>query len=138
MPRHPSNKDMAPLADQLGPEDGIDPRLIRPDLTGRTIRRNTLQLCRQVGGTLGTAALGALLIALLLPRLSQIPGAPLPEMLVDAARWSQIAPSVLGPSRDALGGALASMSHALIGIALCGILVALAFPDVHARTGPNP
>ena len=58
MTRHPSRKDMAPLADQLGPEDGIDPRLIRPDLTGRTIRRNTLQLCRQVARTLGEALAG--------------------------------------------------------------------------------
>ncbi len=58
MPRHPSNKDMAQLADQLGPDDGIDPRLIRPDLTGRTIRRNTLQLCRQVARTLGEALAG--------------------------------------------------------------------------------
>ena len=49
---------MAPLADQLGPEDGIDPRLIRSDLTGRTIRRNTLQLCRQVARTLGEALAG--------------------------------------------------------------------------------
>ena len=55
MPRQPSRKDMAPLADQLGPEDGLDPRLVRPDLTGRTIRRNTLQLCGQVARTLGEA-----------------------------------------------------------------------------------
>ena len=55
MTRRPSTKDMAPLADQLGPEDGIDPRLIRPDLSGRTIRRNTLQLCSQVARTLGEA-----------------------------------------------------------------------------------
>jgi ribosome-binding factor A len=58
MTRHPSRKDMAPLADQLGPEDGIDPRLIRPDLSGRTIRRNTLQLCAQVARTLGEALAG--------------------------------------------------------------------------------
>ena len=58
MSRHPSRKEMAPLADRLGPEDGIDPRLIRPDLTGRTIRRNTLQLCAQVGRTLGEALAG--------------------------------------------------------------------------------
>jgi ribosome-binding factor A len=55
MPRRPLRKNMAPLADQLGPEDGIDPRLIRPDLSGRTIRRNTLQLCSQVARTLGEA-----------------------------------------------------------------------------------
>jgi ribosome-binding factor A len=58
MPRQPSRKDMAPLADQLGPEDGLDPRLVRPDLTGRTIRRNTLQLCGQVSRTLAGALAG--------------------------------------------------------------------------------
>ena len=58
MTRRPLRKDMVPLADQLGPEDGIDPRLIRPDLSNRTIRRNTLQLCSQVARTLGESLAG--------------------------------------------------------------------------------
>jgi ribosome-binding factor A len=46
---------MAELADALGPEDGLDPRLARSDLGGKNIRRNTLQLCSQVARTLGQA-----------------------------------------------------------------------------------
>lgn len=55
MAKRPSQKEMASLADQLGPEDGIDPRLIRPNLEGRTVRRNTLQLCSQVSRALSVS-----------------------------------------------------------------------------------
>lgn len=55
MSRRPSRKDMAVLADRLGPEDGIDPRLVRPDLTGRNVRRHTYQLCGEMARAIGAA-----------------------------------------------------------------------------------
>jgi ribosome-binding factor A len=47
----PSRKEIASLCNEVGPEDGIDPRLYRPDL-GRDIGRKTLQLAKQVSRTL--------------------------------------------------------------------------------------
>jgi ribosome-binding factor A len=45
--RRPLRKDVRLLCDQPGPEDGIDPRHLRPD-GRRQPGRKTLQLCSQV------------------------------------------------------------------------------------------
>jgi ribosome-binding factor A len=51
----PSHRAMRPLASDLGPEDGLDPRLERPDFSGRGPGRKVLQLCGQVARTLNEA-----------------------------------------------------------------------------------
>lgn len=47
---HPAHRERG-LCDQLGPEDGIDPRYQRRLPEGRAIHRKTLQLCGQVKRT---------------------------------------------------------------------------------------
>lgn len=47
---HPAPAGRA-LSDQIGPEDGIDPRLSRRSPPGRAIHRKTWQLCGQVKRT---------------------------------------------------------------------------------------
>src|SRR5207249_989270 len=64
----------------------------------RGVSTAVLQLTRQIGMTLGTAALGALLVTLLARYLAAVPGAPAPEALVNPSEWPRLAPSVLGPA----------------------------------------
>jgi ribosome-binding factor A len=47
----PSQKDIESLCSAAGPDDGIDPRYLRPG-GGRAVGRKTLQLCGQVSRTL--------------------------------------------------------------------------------------
>jgi ribosome-binding factor A len=47
-----SRKDMLSAASEIGPEDGLDPRLQRRGQDGRPLGRKTLQLCAQVARTL--------------------------------------------------------------------------------------
>jgi hypothetical protein len=53
--KKPSHKDMLPLCSQLGPEDGLDPRLAPRDFSSRGPGRKVLQLCGQVARTLNGA-----------------------------------------------------------------------------------
>src|SRR5262245_46646073 len=46
---------MLPLCSQLGPEDGLDPRLAPRDFSSRGPGRKVLQLCGQVARTLNGA-----------------------------------------------------------------------------------
>lgn len=58
MSRHrPSQRDIESLCQGVGPEDGVDPRYLRPS-TGREVGRKQRQLCRQVERAL-TEALAA-------------------------------------------------------------------------------
>jgi ribosome-binding factor A len=47
-----SRKDILSAASEVGPEDGLDPRLERRGKHGRPLGRKTLQLCGQVARTL--------------------------------------------------------------------------------------
>jgi ribosome-binding factor A len=47
----PSRKDIESLCQGVGPEDGVDPRYLRPS-TEREVGRKQMQLCRQVERTL--------------------------------------------------------------------------------------
>jgi EmrB/QacA subfamily drug resistance transporter len=97
----------------------------------------TLQLTRQIGMTLGTAALGVVLITLLTRRLALVPGAPAPEALVDPARWRTIDPALLVPARAALAFALERVAYTVVALALVASLAAFAFPDVRpAKQNP--
>src|SRR5262249_19158460 len=51
MARRISRRDLLAGAETIGPGDGFDPRLDRPE-TGRPVGRKTLQLCGQVMETL--------------------------------------------------------------------------------------
>ncbi|MSP59267.1 MAG: MFS transporter [Myxococcales bacterium] len=93
----------------------------------------TLQLTRQIGMTLGTAALGVLLMALLTTRLADLPSAPPPEALVDPTRWSSIPPPLLASARAALAHALVRVAFATVALALLASAIAFAFPDVRAK-----
>src|SRR5215472_7103802 len=53
--KQPSRKDMRPLCSELGPEDGLDPRLAPRDFSSRGPGRKLLQLCGQVARTLNGA-----------------------------------------------------------------------------------
>ncbi len=55
---HPSRKDIESLCNDVGPEDGIDPRFLRLLPEDRHIGRKQLQLCRQVGRTLSEVLAG--------------------------------------------------------------------------------
>jgi EmrB/QacA subfamily drug resistance transporter len=94
----------------------------------------TLQLCRQIGMTLGTAALGALLVAILLKRLASVANAPAPEALLNPMRWAELPPSVLVPSRAALGAALQKITLAVAALAAVCSAAAFVFPDVRATS----
>jgi ribosome-binding factor A len=50
--RRISRKDLLSGAAEIGPGDGVDPRLDRRGLDGRELGRKTLQLCGQVARTL--------------------------------------------------------------------------------------
>jgi ribosome-binding factor A len=52
--RRISRKDLLSGATEIGPEDGLDPRLDRRGQDGRELGRKTLQLCGQVARTLRT------------------------------------------------------------------------------------
>jgi ribosome-binding factor A len=49
---------MFPLFDQAGPEDGVDPRTVRPESSRRVFNRKALQLCAQVAETLSLVLQG--------------------------------------------------------------------------------
>ena len=51
-PRKISRKDLRAACDAVGPGDGLDPRLDRPDLPDKVANRKALQLCGQVAATL--------------------------------------------------------------------------------------
>src|SRR4051794_25769913 len=53
--KKPSRKDMRPLCTELGPEDGLDPRLAPRDFSSRGPGRKVLQLCGEVARTLNGA-----------------------------------------------------------------------------------
>ncbi|MBI1918686.1 MAG: ribosome-binding factor A [Planctomycetes bacterium] len=53
--KKPSRKDMRPLCLELGPEDGLDPRLAPRDFSSRGPGRKVLQLCGEVARTLNGA-----------------------------------------------------------------------------------
>src|SRR5437763_13348583 len=53
--KKPSRKAMLPLCLELGPEDGLDPRLAPRDFSSRGPGRKLLQLCGQVERTLNGA-----------------------------------------------------------------------------------
>jgi ribosome-binding factor A len=53
-----SRKPMSPLADRAGPEDGVDPRTVRPESSRRVFNRKALQLCAQVAETLSLVLQG--------------------------------------------------------------------------------
>ncbi|MGE3809400.1 MAG: ribosome-binding factor A [Gemmataceae bacterium] len=50
--RRPFRKDIVPLVEQVGPEDGIDPRLPSRRHDDRQPRRKALQLCGAVARTI--------------------------------------------------------------------------------------
>jgi ribosome-binding factor A len=52
MARRIARKDILSAAADVGPEDGLDPRLERRGQDGRPLGRKTLQLCGQVARTL--------------------------------------------------------------------------------------
>src|SRR5437764_7342221 len=53
--KKPSRKAMRPLCAELGPEDGLDPRLAPRDFSSRGPGRKVLQLCGEVARTLNGA-----------------------------------------------------------------------------------
>ena len=57
-PRKPNRKQMMASCDEIGPEDGLDPRFDRPEGTSRRPGRKSLQLCRAAQRTLEAVLLG--------------------------------------------------------------------------------
>jgi ribosome-binding factor A len=53
--KKPSRQAMLPLCSDVGPEDGLDPRLAPRDFSARGPGRKVLQLCGQVARTLNGA-----------------------------------------------------------------------------------
>src|SRR5947209_20366602 len=47
-----SVKQMLEVCDAVGPEDGVDPRLVPRGSSGRRTNRKTLQLCSEIARTL--------------------------------------------------------------------------------------
>ena len=132
MTRRPSHRDMAPLADRLGPEDGNDPRLVRPDLAGRTIRRNTLQLCAQVGRALGEALAGCADEVLRdLHVVGVVPAAGAGRLLVT------LAPSLSAVSRpDALVEQHLAHAHGLLRSEVASAVNRRRVPELIFRVAP--
>jgi ribosome-binding factor A len=92
--QRPSRKDIESLCTNVGPEDGIDPRLARTS-TGRDFGRKQMQLCRQVQRTLSEALAACgdgLLLELEVAGVAPAPGAG--RMLVT------LRPSLAAPPRD--------------------------------------
>lgn len=56
--RKPLRKNMIASCDQLGPDDGLDPRFDDRGLPGRRPGRKSLQLCREVQRTLDAVLTG--------------------------------------------------------------------------------
>jgi ribosome-binding factor A len=50
--KKPSRIDLSSSCDNIGPEDGIDPRTEPRDFSRKPVQRKALQLCRQVARTL--------------------------------------------------------------------------------------
>jgi EmrB/QacA subfamily drug resistance transporter len=93
----------------------------------------TLQLTRQMGATLGTAVLGALVASFLRGRLATIPGAPNPEALLDPEQWKALGTAVLGSSRGALAASLRQITLIVLAIGGGAGVATWIFPDVRVE-----
>lgn len=93
----------------------------------------TLQLTRQMGATLGTAVLGALVAGFLRHRLATIPGAPSPEALLDPEKWKALETAMLETSRGALGESLRRITLIVLAIGGGAGVATWFFPDVRAE-----
>ena len=73
--KKPSRKDMFSSCDEVGPEDGADPRIFFRKASGKKTNRKALQLCSEVAKTLeqtlawemGDALLSNLLVESVVP-----------------------------------------------------------------------
>jgi ribosome-binding factor A len=52
--KKPSRKQMHSSCDDIGPDDGLDPRTFFQESTHKRTNRKALQLCRQIAQTLGS------------------------------------------------------------------------------------
>jgi EmrB/QacA subfamily drug resistance transporter len=90
-------------------------------------------LSRQVGSTLGVAAFGAIITASLAKRLLTVANAPPPSALLDPHRLSELSPSVLAASRDALAQSLLPIFFVLMLISVAALALSFSFPDLKAK-----
>jgi hypothetical protein len=96
----------------------------------RGVATASIQFSRTIGGTIGVAALGAILSAEMGARLAGVQGVEAgADALLDPVIRGSLAPDALQALQSALSGSLAMVYLSILGIALAAFLIVLlAFP----------
>jgi hypothetical protein len=104
----------------------------------RGVATAILQFLRSIGATVGVAFLGAMLTGKLGLLLRDIPGAPRAGDLLDPAHLAGLAPSVIGPTRDALAASVTPLFIVTTLFAVACWVVTLWFPAIRAERPTAP
>jgi EmrB/QacA subfamily drug resistance transporter len=99
----------------------------------RGVATALIALSRNLGSTLGVAAIGAFITADLAERLVGVPNAPTPSALLDPHSLALLSPSVLEASRGALAHAVLPAFLLVGGVGVVATLLSLAFPPLRAQ-----
>ncbi len=102
--------------------------------SSRAMATSMMQFTRSLGGTFTVTLLGLVVTSRL--RQDLPPGVDHPGELLDPSRWATLPAEVLGQASDALAAGLHMAFWAIAAMALAGLLITLAFPDL--RMAPPP